>query len=156
MSDAGWVPALEIGEHDNRKLVVNVAGNIGGKSLPGSAVLDDPVAAGVVDEPTEPVVVRVRLAVVELYGSPHLIETRALEQFLGIEGGVPLGEVENVEVERSVRGRIQGGRNPFLILEFSFNQAITGCTVGNDVGLADDARLHAQRLKDPVMQEVAV
>jgi hypothetical protein len=34
MSDAGWVPALEIGEHDDRELVVDVSGDVGGESLP--------------------------------------------------------------------------------------------------------------------------
>ena len=112
MRDAGWVPALEIGEHDDRQLVVHVAGNVGVESLPGSAVLDDPMAAGVVDEPAESVVVGVRLAVVELHGGPHLVEAGALEQFLGVEGGVPFRQVENVEVEAAVGGGVQAWAKP--------------------------------------------
>ena len=48
------------------------------------------------------------------------------------------------------------GRNPFLILEFAFDQAISRGAIGNDVGFAHDARVHAQRLEDAVMQEIAV
>src|SRR5208282_5979882 len=95
--------------------------------------------------------------VFQLRDSPHLIEARSLQKLLGVERGIPLGQIEDGEVKRAVGGGVQGGRNPLLILEFAFDQAVSGGAVGDDIGFADDARgRHTERLKNTLLQKVAV
>src|SRR5262245_21204845 len=97
------------------------------------------------------------LAVVQLNRRPHLIEARFLENLFAVERRVPLRHIENRQIERAIRGGIEGGRNPFLILQFSFYKAVTGGAVGDDVSLADDAsRVHAERLENTLLNKVYV
>ena len=66
-------------------------------------MLDDAMAARAMDEPSEAVVVRVGLAILDLHGRPHLVEARALQKFLGVKSSVPFGEIKDSEVERAHR-----------------------------------------------------
>ena len=66
-------------------------------------------------------------------------------------------EVPHGEVERPVGSSVNRGRNVRLILELAFHQAVASSPVGDDVGLADDARrLHPEGHEDPLAQEVSV
>jgi hypothetical protein len=69
------------------------------------------------------VMVGVRLAVVEASRGPHLIGGWALEQLLGVEGGVPFGEVENVEV-CAPSAVVLSWAKPIPDFESPFDQAI--------------------------------
>jgi len=41
--------------------------------------------------------------------------------------------------------------------KFTLNQSVTGGTIGDDVGFADDARgLHSNWLKNSLLQEISV
>src|SRR5262249_23278967 len=62
----------EIGKHDNRKPVVNVAGDVRAKALPRAAVFNQPVPSDLAQRPAEAVVRR--LAVVQRYLCPDLIQ----------------------------------------------------------------------------------
>jgi hypothetical protein len=42
--------------------------------------------------------VRKRLAVVQLHRGPHLVQTRSLQQLLGVECGVPFSHVINGKI----------------------------------------------------------
>src|SRR5262245_26455408 len=75
--------AIEIGEHHDRELVVNVARDMGVEAMPGSAVFNQAMAANVGNKPGETIAIRIWLAIVELHRSPHLVEAGALEKFFG-------------------------------------------------------------------------
>src|SRR5215470_3216185 len=110
-----------------------------------------------VDEPPESVLSGVGLAVLEFSHGPHLLERGARHEFLRVKSGVPFGEIDDGEIERAVGGGVQCGRNPLLILQLTFDPAISSTAIGHNVGLADDARaVHAQRLEDAVVEKVAV
>ncbi len=155
--DGAGLGSGEIGQRDDGQLIIDVARDGGLESLPGAVVAYYVVAVTVVDEPAEAVAVFIGLAVFQLRGSPHFFEAGALQQFLGVQGGIPLREIQDGEVEAAIGGGVDHGRDPFLIFQFAFDQAIAGGAVGNYVGLADDARgLHAERLKDSLLQKVSV
>src|SRR5215470_7089928 len=89
MGDAAWSAAFQIGEDDHRELVVDITGEVGGESLPGSSMLNEAMATDVVDEPGKAIVVRVWFAVAQLHWRPHFLQARWLEEFVGVQGGVP-------------------------------------------------------------------
>ena len=92
---------------DDGQTIVNVAGNLRFKALPGAAVLDELVAALILDEPSESVVTRVGLPVLERRHRPHLIQARAFKELVGVERGVPLGQVEDRKIQRAIGGGIE-------------------------------------------------
>src|SRR5581483_5503710 len=100
--------------------------------------LYDVISSLGLDAPTK--TIRIGVAVVQRYRSPHGVVARGLEELALVKRGIPFREVEHVGVERSIGSRVQSWRNPFLIFQFAFNQAIPAAAMRNDIGLADDAR----------------
>src|SRR5262245_52424505 len=118
-------------------------------------MMDDAVPLRLVREPAK--TVRIGLAVVQFYWSPHLIEAGLLQKLFAVERGVPLRHIQYAEIERAVSSAVEGGRNPFLILQFSLFEPVSGSAVGNNIGLVDDAgRIHPQRFEDPLLNKISV
>ena len=128
---------------------------MGPEALPGAAVLDERPSPRLLDAPAE--AVRKRLAAVE----PDRPEDRGpalrLEHRSRAQALLPGDEVEDREVERAVRGRVELRRDPLLVLQLAPHEPVPGRAMRNDVLLADDARrLHAERHEHAVPQHVAV
>ena len=101
------VLGIEIGEYHDGEAVVDIARDVGGEALPGAAVLEQFVAVRLIDTPAE-AVGRV-FAVAEGAGRPHLVEARFLKKLFGVEGGIPLFEIEDGEIHRAVGRGIEAG-----------------------------------------------
>src|SRR5262245_942185 len=98
-----------------------------------------------------------RLAVVQLHRRPHLLEGRFLENLFAVERRVPLRHIDSREIKRPVASGVEGWRNPFLILQFSINETVSGGAVRDDVSLADYAScFHVERLENAFLDKISV
>src|SRR5262249_43559706 len=95
------------------EFVVNLPGNVGDKSLPGAAVSHGPGLRCTAKCPAKSV--GVGLAVIEPHRRPHLFETGFLEELFGVEGSVPLRQIQDGEIEASVGGPVERWRNILLV-----------------------------------------
>src|SRR5579862_3152476 len=120
-------------------------------------MVDATVAVSFFDKPPEAISAFVSLTIFQFYRRPHQIEARALQQSFGVERGIPFSKIENGKIEASIRGRINHRRDPFLILQFIFDQAVPRRAVGDNVSFADDSSgTHLERMKNSLLQKVAV
>lgn len=121
-------------------------------------MLDESVTVERADAPGEAVVIGVGLAIVEKKDGPHAVEGGLAKEGGAVEGVVPLGEIENVEVEGAVGSGVEGGRDPGLVLEMAvLAEFVAGSAIGNDVGFGDEAGGgHAERTEDALLEEVGV
>jgi len=86
-----------------------------------------------------------------------LFEARTLDQFFSVESRVPLGEIEDVEVQRAVGGGVQTGRNVLLIFQLAFDQTIPRGAVGTiSASLMLRVVVMAQRPEDALLQKVPI
>src|ERR1700720_898223 len=64
----------QIRQHNNRQLIIDVAGDCTLESLPGAVVADQAMTMALADEPAETIAALIHLPVLELSGCPHLVE----------------------------------------------------------------------------------
>src|SRR5262249_18274636 len=76
-----------VAEDDDREFVVWKPLEAGGETGGRTAVANVLSSFVIIDSPAK--AVRGELAIGELEGSPKLLELEAVEQFVGVEGGVP-------------------------------------------------------------------
>src|SRR5688572_24631154 len=91
-------------------------------------------------------------SIAQFYRGPDLRETRLFQRTIGVKRGVPLGQIQNRKIKRSVSRRIRRGRNPLLILDCALNEAVTRSAIWNNIGFGDNARSHHQRSKNSFLQ----
>src|ERR1700691_4382915 len=85
------------------------------EALPFALVTNYFVRVHTVDRPSEPIISRIRLAVVEREYGPDSIQTGLAQKLCSIESFVPFGKVQHIKVEGAVGGGIERWGYPGLV-----------------------------------------